>query len=156
MVHPNQTKQPRTADTILPIQVPVVVFEIRAFEILLNFCCPWMLLANFILTELYSANPTKWRQRAALVVISRTQSTFPMKNVYIRIGWRVLNEILLLYGVFLCVRWVLVNLYHGNEVKVAARLVLLYVGGRIYMEIRKAMSVRAGPARPPSSGNEKH
>jgi len=79
-----------------------------------------------------------------------------MKNVYARITWRVLNEILLLYGVFLCARWVLVNLYHGNEVKVAAWLVILYVGGRIYIEIRKAMSVKTNSAPPPSSENEKH
>jgi len=65
-------------------------------------------------------------------------------------------KMLLLYGVFPCVRWVLVNLYHGSDVKVAAWLVILYVGGRIYIEIRKAMSVKTDSAPPPSSENEKH
>jgi hypothetical protein len=79
-----------------------------------------------------------------------------MKNVYARIAWRVLNDLLLLGGAFLCVRWLVVNLYRGNEVKVAAWLVILYVGGRIYVEIRKAMSVKTDSAPPPSSENEKH
>jgi hypothetical protein len=73
-----------------------------------------------------------------------------MKNVYARIAWRVLNDLLLLFGVFLCVRWLVGNLYHGNEVKVAAWLVILYVGGRIYIEIRKALSTKTDPTPPPS------
>jgi hypothetical protein len=79
-----------------------------------------------------------------------------MKNVYARIAWRVLNDLLLLGGVFLCVRWLVVNLYHGNEVKVAAWMVILYVGGKIYIEIRKAMSAKPDSAPPTSSENEKH
>ena len=69
-----------------------------------------------------------------------------MKNVYARLAWRILNEFLLLYGVFLCIRWLVANLYHGNEVKVAAWLVILYVSGRICIEIRKALSVKADAA----------
>jgi hypothetical protein len=68
----------------------------------------------------------------------------------VHIAWRVLNDLLVLYGVFLCVRWLAVNLYHGNEVKVAAWLVILYVGGRVYIEIRKAQSAKTESTAPPS------
>ncbi len=73
-----------------------------------------------------------------------------MKNIYARIAWRVVNDLLVLCGAFLCVRWLVVNLYHGNEVKVAAWLVILYVGGRIYIEIRKALSVKTESTPLPS------
>jgi len=103
---------------------------------------------------LYSATPWAREAKSGLGGKILSEMRFPTKNIYVRIAWRVLNDLLVLYGVFLCVRWLVVNLYHGNEVKVAAWLVILYAGARVYIEIRNAMSKKTESTALPSEPNQ--